>query len=64
MPITPDGGGTEVWSGPIATAELRSITGVPTDVVYGDSIHFWPHGLNYTSECHSEADGIAHCRMP
>jgi len=61
--VTPDGGGTMVWSGTYATAELRAITGVASDVVKGDSMHFWPYGLNYASEWHSEADGIAHCRM-
>ena len=61
--VAPDGGGTMVWSGTFATAELRAITGVATDVVKGDSMHFWPYGLNYASEWHSEADGIAHCRM-
>jgi hypothetical protein len=59
----PDGGGTRIWTGANATAELRAITGVATDVVNGDSQHFWPYGLNYESEWHSEADGIAHCRM-
>ena len=59
----PAGGGTRIWTGPIATAELRAITGVATDVVNGDTQHFWPYGLNYQSEWHSEADGIAHCRM-
>jgi hypothetical protein len=59
----PDGGGTRIWTGANATAELRAITGNATDVVNGDSQHFWPYGLNYASEWHSEADGIAHCRM-
>ena len=61
--VTPDGGGTRVWTGTNATAELRDITGVPTEVLYGDNQHFWPYGLNYASEVKSEADLINHCRM-
>jgi len=59
--VTPDGGGTRVWSGTHATAQLRAITAVPTDVLYGDNQHFWPYGLNYASEVKSEADVINHC---
>lgn len=60
---TPAGGGTRVWTGTNATAELRAITGVPTDVIKGDTQHFWPNGLNYASEVKSEADVINHCRI-
>jgi len=59
----PDGGGTRVWIGANATAELRGITGVSTDVIKGDTQHFWPYGLNYASEVKSEADVIDHCRI-
>jgi hypothetical protein len=51
------------FTGTNATAELRAITGVSTDVVHADRQHFWPYGLNYTSEVKSEADVIDHCRM-
>jgi len=61
--VTPDGGGTRVWSGANATAELRAITGVATDVINGDNAHFWPYGLNYVTEVRSEADVINHCRI-
>jgi hypothetical protein len=60
---TPDGGSTRVWTGASATAELRAITGVPTDVLEGDTQHFWPYGLNYVTEVKSEADVIDHCRI-
>jgi hypothetical protein len=52
-----------VFPGAAATAQLREITGNPDDVVHGDSQHFWPYGLNYTSEVMSDADLLAHCKM-
>jgi len=60
---TPASGGTRIWTGTNATAELRAISGVPTDVINGDTQHFWPYGLNYASEVKSEADVIDHCRI-
>lgn len=60
---TPAGGGTRVWTGTNATAELRAISGVATDVIKGDTQHFWPYGLNYATEVKSEADVIDHCRI-
>jgi hypothetical protein len=50
-----------VWNGQQATAKLRELTGIQDDEVHGDSQHFWPYGLNYTSEVKSEADVINHC---
>jgi len=61
--VTPDGGGTRIWSGANATAEMRAIKGNDTAVVYGDNQHFWDYGLNYASEYVTEFDLLAHCRM-
>lgn len=52
-----------IWTGTNATNQLRAITGDSTAVVHGDSMHFWPYGLNYTSEVKSDADLIAHCKI-
>ena len=52
-----------VFTGAAATAELREITGDPEAEVHGDNQHFWPYGLNYTSEVMSEADLLNHMRM-
>lgn len=54
---------TKVWTGPIAVAKLREITGDPSAVLYADNTHFWPYGLNYETEYESEADLINHCLM-
>lgn len=51
------------FGGVNANAELRSITGVATDRVHGDNMHFWPYGLNYSSEVKSDADYINNCRI-
>lgn len=53
----------KVFTGPIATAKLRMITGKPTDIVNSDGTHIWPYGLNYVTEYHGEADAIDHCAM-
>jgi len=50
-----------VYTGPNATAAIRAITGDNNAVIKGDSAHFWPYGLNYTSEVKSEQDLINHC---
>ena len=50
-----------IFTGTHATAELRTITGNATDELNADTQHFWPYGLNYTSEVKSEADVIDHC---
>ncbi|NLT56383.1 MAG: hypothetical protein GXX79_17860 [Actinomycetales bacterium] len=52
-----------VWTGSAATNQLRAITGDPSAAVHGDRQHFWPYGLNYTSEVSSSADLVNHCRM-
>lgn len=52
-----------VWTGSAATAELRALTGDQAAVLHGDSAHFWPYGLNYTSEVKSDQDLIFHCRL-
>lgn len=50
-----------VYTGPVATAKLRELTDDPAAEIHGDTQHFWPYGLNYESEWHSEQDGIFHC---
>jgi len=50
-----------IWNGAQATARLRELTGIADDEVHGDTQHFWPYGLNYTSEVKSETDVIDHC---
>jgi hypothetical protein len=50
-----------IFTGTHATAELRAITGNASDELNADTQHFWPYGLNYTSEVKSEADVIDHC---
>ena len=50
-----------IFTGPVATAKLREITGDPAAEVHGDTQHFWPYGLNYTSEVKSDDDLINHC---
>jgi hypothetical protein len=52
-----------IFTGKNATAELVSITGNPQDTVHGDKQHFWPYGLNYTSEVKSTDDLIDHCKL-
>ncbi len=54
---------TKIWTGPIAVAKLREITGDPSAVLYADNTHFWPYGLNYEREYESETDLINHCLM-
>lgn len=50
-----------VFTGPIATAKLRELTGDAQAEIHGDAQHFWPYGLNYESEWHTDEDGIFHC---
>ncbi len=52
-----------IFTGQHATDQLRAITGNSTDQLNADTQHFWPYGLNYTSEVKSEADVIDHCYM-
>ena len=51
-----------VFKGENAQAVLREIDG-PDAELHGDSQHFWPYGLNYRSEVHSEQDLINHARI-
>lgn len=53
----------KVYVGANGTAEIRAITGDSNAVINGDSTHFWPYGLNYTSEVKSDQDLINHCRI-
>jgi hypothetical protein len=52
-----------IFTGSNATATLRAITGNDQDQVHGDTQHFWPYGLNYTSEVKSTDDLLNHCKM-
>lgn len=52
-----------VWTGSQANTLLRSITGDQGASVHGDGQHFWPYGLNYTSEVKSSADLVNHVRI-
>ena len=51
-----------VFQGQKAQALLKEIDG-PDAELHGDSQHFWPYGLNYSSEVHSEQDLINHARI-
>jgi hypothetical protein len=50
-----------VYRGPNATRVLRELTADPSAELHGDAQHFWPYGLNYTSEVGSDEDLIRHC---
>lgn len=50
-----------IYTGPSATAVLRQLTTDPAAELHGDTQHFWPYGLNYTSEVSSDEDLIRHC---
>lgn len=52
-----------IFIGSNATNQLRQITGIPDDQLHGDSLHFWPYGLNYVSEVTGEQDLINHCKI-
>lgn len=54
-----DGG---VFKGEKAQALIKEIDG-PDAVLKGDSQHFWPYGINYKSEVHSEQDLINHVKI-
>jgi hypothetical protein len=51
------------FTGTNATNQLRQITGNQSDTLNADTQHFWPYGLNYTSEVTGESDLINHCKM-
>ena len=52
-----------IWTGSAATNQLRTITGDQGAAIHGDNQHFWPYGLNYTSEVESPADLINHVKI-
>lgn len=52
-----------VYTGNNAKELLKQLTGDYNAVLKGDSTHFWPYGLNYTSEVKSENDLIIHCKL-
>jgi hypothetical protein len=52
-----------VYTGNNAKNILKTLTGDNTAVLKGDKQHFWPYGLNYTSEVKSETDVINHCKI-
>ncbi|WP_437596012.1 hypothetical protein [Sorangium sp. So ce590] len=52
-----------IFTGDAATRQLRAITGNESDVVHADSQHFWPYGLNYTSEVKTTDDLVNHCKI-
>ena len=52
-----------IFTGANATSQLRAITGNPQDQLHADSQHFWPYGLNYTSEVTGTSDLINHCKI-
>ncbi|MEO0530619.1 MAG: hypothetical protein AAF266_08585, partial [Planctomycetota bacterium] len=37
------------WNGSVAIAQVQEFNG-PSCVVFGDAAHFWPYGLNFSSE--------------
>jgi len=51
------------YTGAAATAMLRSLTNNPAAVLHGDDMHFWPYGLNYSSEVTSANDYIFHVKI-
>lgn len=52
-----------VYQGINANNVLRSITGNSTDLIHGDTQHFWPYGINYPSEVTSASVLINHCKI-
>lgn len=52
-----------VYNGENANQLYREIAGDDSVSIHGDGSHFWPYGLNYTSEVKSEADVINHCKI-
>jgi len=51
------------FDGPVATAEIRRLSGKADELVHSDGTHFWPYGLNYEREYERESDAEAHCQM-
>jgi hypothetical protein len=50
-----------VYTGARATQVLRELEGDPSAELHGDAQHFWPYGLNYSTEVSSDEDLIRHC---
>ena len=51
------------WTGAKAVAQLRSLTGNSSAVLYADTQHFWPYGLNQASEATSADDYVINTKM-
>ena len=51
------------WTGASALAELRTLAGNSSAVLYADSQHFWPYGLNQASEATSADDYVRNCKI-
>ncbi|WP_407442922.1 RICIN domain-containing protein [Fibrobacter sp.] len=51
-----------VFQGQKAQALLKELDGADAEL-HGDSQHFWPYGINYRSEVHSEQDLINHAKI-
>lgn len=63
-------GTTTQWSKLIVNGAYQGKNGIAalkeidsTVILKGDSQHFWPYGLNYSSEVKSNADLINHCKI-
>ncbi|NLD47820.1 MAG: hypothetical protein GX660_11590 [Clostridiaceae bacterium] len=52
-----------VYTGTNAKELLKQLTGDNNAVLKGDGTHFWPYGLNYTSEVKSDNDLVIHCKL-
>ncbi len=52
-----------IYVGTNATNMLRSVTGDAAALIQGDSMHFWPFGINYPSEVTSASVLINHCKI-
>ncbi|GAA2607290.1 ricin-type beta-trefoil lectin domain protein [Paractinoplanes durhamensis] len=51
------------WTGSAAIAKLRSVTGNASAVLYADTQHFWPYGLNQAAEATSADDYIRNVKL-
>lgn len=51
------------WTGANAINELRAITGDSAAVLFADSQHFWPYGMNQASEAKSSDEYVNHIRV-
>lgn len=52
-----------VYQGSCANEVYQTISGDNAIKINGDSQHFWPFGLNYTTEVKSNDDLVNHCRI-